>query len=125
MPTRRESPFKFISCSMLLLALALLAGRAGAQTPGVTAEAAKPEAAAASVPGPTAEDAVTMNAKVDAAAAGAKPDAPKEQPPPAKVEAAATAPPNCRTVTADVVALFQPIMLNRMRSEEHTSELQS
>ncbi|HKQ51568.1 MAG TPA: hypothetical protein VJT74_04310 [Pyrinomonadaceae bacterium] len=114
MPTRRESPFKSISCSMLLLALALFAGRAGAQTPGATAAAAKPEAAAASVPGPTADDAVTMNAGVDSAAADAKPDATKEQPPPAKAAVAATAPPNCRTVTADVVALFQPIMLNRM-----------
>ncbi len=113
MPTRRKSPFSLISCSTLLLALALLAGRASAQTPAGLAEAAKPEAAAATAPGPTADAAVVMNARVDSAAADAKPDTPKEQPTPAKA-AAATAPPNCRNISADVVALFHPIMLNRM-----------
>ncbi|HWT03203.1 MAG TPA: hypothetical protein VN256_23325 [Pyrinomonadaceae bacterium] len=104
-----------------LLALVLPAGRAAAQTAATApAEAAKQEAAVttdAAVPGPTAADAVVMNARTDSAGADAKAEPPQGQPaeqPPAKGAATATPPPNCRNVSADVVALFQPIMLNRM-----------
>ncbi len=106
MPTRRKTLIGLFSCSTLLLSLVLLAERATAQTAAAPAEAA--------TAGPTAADAVAMNAKTDSAGADAKADAPKEQPAPAKGTAAAAAPPDCRNVTADVVALFQPIMLNRM-----------
>ncbi|HEY0379747.1 MAG TPA: hypothetical protein VGC87_22700 [Pyrinomonadaceae bacterium] len=109
MPTRRKSLIGLISYSTLVLALTLLAGRAGAQTPTVVT-------ADAPAAGPTVADAAAMNARTDSAgadSAGPSKEQPKEQPP-AKGPAAAPAPPNCRPVTADVVALFQPIMLNRM-----------
>jgi hypothetical protein len=116
---------KFFNYPLLLVIVLLASGMAAAQTPNASADKPGPEAKP-TVAEPTATTTKAVASSDDTEAVGAAPDSVKAEfdPPNAKAEAPVAAtpqpsqtpvsPPCVRKIKADVVAIPQPIMLNRL-----------
>jgi hypothetical protein len=127
MPSRQKPLIIFISYLTLLLAFAVLAEQASAQTVGPVAATKSEVTAAGEVSASVSPQVVAMDAGTDPAivkaasaeaetvSGTARADAPKEQPPAATPQPPAGVVCNqANTVNASVVAIAQPLMLNRL-----------